>query len=103
MNIIVTKYKDGVKQTNDDGTIAVVQPISYIEYWFQNDKKIDPIKDLGELWQQQKKKAALEELAPKGMQRRARASRATSQGGHAAETPILIGSSDQSDDESSRS
>jgi hypothetical protein len=51
--------------------------------------------------QQQKKKAALEELAPKGMQRRARASRATSQGGHAAETPILIGSSDQSDDESS--
>ena len=45
---------------------------------------------------QQKKKTALEALAPKGMQQRARASRATTQGGHAAET-----SSDQSDDESS--
>jgi hypothetical protein len=50
---------------------------------------------------QLQKKAALEELAPKGMQQRARDSRATSQGGHAAETPIVIGSNGQSDDESS--
>jgi hypothetical protein len=54
---------------------------------------------------QQQKKAAQEGIAPKAMQQRARASRAISlqklQGGHAAEAPILIGSSDKSDDESS--
>ncbi len=51
---------------------------------------------------QQKKRAALEGLAPKAMQQRARASRATAlQSGQSAETPVFIGSSDKSDDESS--
>ncbi len=51
---------------------------------------------------QQNKRAALEGLAPKAMQQRARASRATAlQSGQSAETPVFIGSSDKSDDESS--
>jgi hypothetical protein len=54
---------------------------------------------------QQQKKAAQEGIAPKAMRQRARASRAFSlqklQGGHAAGAPILIGSSDKSDDKSS--
>ena len=54
---------------------------------------------------QQQKKAAQEGIAPKAMRQRARASRAFSlqklQGGHAAGAPILIESSDKSDDKSS--
>jgi hypothetical protein len=61
----------------------------------------DKPRTLSRRQRQQKKKTALEAVAPKGMQQRARDSRATSQGGHAAETPIVIGSSGQSDDESS--